>query len=119
MRSSSVIDKPGLFALVHNVQRLGFITEQLAMYTNDTLGGLLNASFGNATEVIISGESSGLVGVTQIYHFHEVFFVVHLTCDSWKRSRCDYFMYASPTKPDHQWCDGLDSMECLRFRCMW
>lgn len=26
------------------------------MYTNDTVGGLLNASFGNATEVIISGE---------------------------------------------------------------
>lgn len=25
------------------------------MYTNDTVGGLLNASFGNATEVIISG----------------------------------------------------------------
>ena len=31
------------------------MTEQLAMYTNDTLGGLLNATFGNATEVIISG----------------------------------------------------------------
>jgi calcium/proton exchanger cax len=30
------------------------ITEQLAMYTNDTLGGLLNATFGNATEVIIA-----------------------------------------------------------------
>jgi hypothetical protein len=28
-------------------------------YTNDTLGGLLNASFGNATEVIISGQWSG------------------------------------------------------------
>ncbi len=40
-------------------QRLGFITEQLAMYTNDTLGGLLNATFGNATEMIISG---GCVG---------------------------------------------------------
>lgn len=25
------------------------------MYTNDTLGGLLNATFGNATEMIISG----------------------------------------------------------------
>lgn len=30
------------------------ITEQLAQYTNDTLGGLLNATFGNATEVIIA-----------------------------------------------------------------
>ena len=37
------------------MQRLGWITEQLANYTNDTLGGLLNASFGNATEMIISG----------------------------------------------------------------
>jgi Ca2+:H+ antiporter len=36
------------------LQRLGMITEQLAMYTNDTLGGLLNATFGNATEVIIA-----------------------------------------------------------------
>jgi len=37
-----------------SMQRLGMITEQLAMYTNDTLGGLLNATFGNATEVIIA-----------------------------------------------------------------
>lgn len=35
-------------------ERLGFITEQLAMYTNESLGGLLNATFGNATEVILS-----------------------------------------------------------------
>jgi len=44
-----------MLALCPLAERLGFITEQLAMYTNDTLGGLLNASFGNATEVIISG----------------------------------------------------------------
>jgi Ca2+:H+ antiporter len=31
------------------------ITEQLAMYTNDSIGGLLNATLGNATEVIIAG----------------------------------------------------------------
>jgi Ca2+:H+ antiporter len=36
-------------------ERLGYVTEQLASYTNDTLGGLLNATFGNATEVIIAG----------------------------------------------------------------
>jgi Ca2+:H+ antiporter len=30
------------------------ITEQLALYTNDSVGGLLNATFGNATEVIIA-----------------------------------------------------------------
>lgn len=35
-------------------QRLGMVTEQLAMYTNDSVGGLLNATFGNATEVIIA-----------------------------------------------------------------
>ena len=38
------------------LQRLGFITEELAMHTNDTIGGLLNATFGNATEVIICGK---------------------------------------------------------------
>lgn len=37
------------------LQRLGYITEELASYTNDTIGGLLNATFGNATEVIICG----------------------------------------------------------------
>jgi Ca2+:H+ antiporter len=30
------------------------ITKQVAMYTNDTLGGLLNATFGNAREVTIA-----------------------------------------------------------------
>ena len=28
-------------------------TEQLALHTNETIGGLLNATFGNATELII------------------------------------------------------------------
>ena len=32
---------------------LGEATEQVALHTNDTLGGLLNATFGNATEMII------------------------------------------------------------------
>lgn len=36
------------------MQRLGMITEQLATYTNDTLGGLLNATFGNATEMVLA-----------------------------------------------------------------
>ena len=30
------------------------MTEQLAGYTNSTIGGLLNATFGNATEMIVS-----------------------------------------------------------------
>lgn len=44
-----------LLSLCPLAERLGFITEELATYTNDTIGGLLNATFGNATEVIISG----------------------------------------------------------------
>eukprot|EP00216_Chloropicon_sp_CCMP2111_P006201 CAMPEP_0198242012 /NCGR_PEP_ID=MMETSP1446-20131203/8637_1 /TAXON_ID=1461542 ORGANISM="Unidentified sp, Strain CCMP2111" /NCGR_SAMPLE_ID=MMETSP1446 /ASSEMBLY_ACC=CAM_ASM_001112 /LENGTH=534 /DNA_ID=CAMNT_0043925109 /DNA_START=320 /DNA_END=1924 /DNA_ORIENTATION=+ len=35
-------------------ERLGFVTEQLALRTNDTLGALLNVTFGNATELIFS-----------------------------------------------------------------
>ena len=30
-------------------ERLGYVTEQLAIHTNETIGGLLNATFGNAT----------------------------------------------------------------------
>mmetsp|Transcript_3637 Transcript_3637/g.4167 ORF Transcript_3637/g.4167 Transcript_3637/m.4167 type:complete len:483 (+) Transcript_3637:113-1561(+) len=43
-----------LLAIAPFAERLGYVTEQMALYTNDTLGGLLNASFGNATEVIVS-----------------------------------------------------------------
>ena len=32
---------------------LGEATEQVALHTNETLGGLLNATFGNATEMIV------------------------------------------------------------------
>ena len=35
-------------------ERLEFLTEELAEYTNPTVGGLLNATFGNLTEVIVS-----------------------------------------------------------------
>jgi Ca2+:H+ antiporter len=40
-----------LLALIPLAALLGFTTEELAMYTNQTLGGLMNATFGNATEV--------------------------------------------------------------------
>eukprot|EP00736_Rhodelphis_marinus_P006772 Rmarinus@m.4814 len=43
-----------LLGLIPLAAMLGFITEQLALCTNETLGGLLNATFGNATELIIS-----------------------------------------------------------------
>eukprot|EP01026_Neomeris_dumetosa_P014641 TRINITY_DN15377_c0_g1_i4.p1 TRINITY_DN15377_c0_g1~~TRINITY_DN15377_c0_g1_i4.p1 ORF type:complete len:582 (-),score=78.95 TRINITY_DN15377_c0_g1_i4:838-2451(-) len=57
-----------LFALIPLAERLGEITEQLAMHTNDTLGGLLNATFGNATEVLISAFalSQGKLRVVQL-----------------------------------------------------
>jgi hypothetical protein len=43
-----------LLALAPLAERLGFVTEQLAMHTNETIGGLLNATFGNATELIVA-----------------------------------------------------------------
>ena len=43
-----------LLALCPLAERLGFTTEQLALRTNDTLGALLNVTFGNATELILS-----------------------------------------------------------------
>ena len=57
-----------LLSIAPFAERLGFVTEQLALHTNDTIGGLLNASFGNATELIIaiSALKSGLYRVIQL-----------------------------------------------------
>eukprot|EP00957_Ditylum_brightwellii_P208757 15358794-Ditylum_brightwellii.AAC.1 len=39
----------------HTIQkRLSFVTEQVAEHTNGTIGALLNATFGNAPEFLIS-----------------------------------------------------------------
>jgi Ca2+:H+ antiporter len=43
-----------LLAIAPFAERLSFVTEQLALHTSDTLGGLLNATFGNVTELIVS-----------------------------------------------------------------
>ncbi|CAN4089242.1 unnamed protein product [Withania somnifera] len=43
-----------LLGITPLAERLGYTTEQLAFYTGPTVGGLLNATFGNATEMIIS-----------------------------------------------------------------
>eukprot|EP00967_Tisochrysis_lutea_P052153 scaffold64608_cov19-Tisochrysis_lutea.AAC.1 len=59
-----------LLALCPLAERLGFVTEQLAMYTNDTLGGLLNASFGNATELIICVSAGPLAPAPDPDRFH-------------------------------------------------
>ncbi|CAA0297521.1 unnamed protein product [Arabidopsis thaliana] len=49
-------------------ERLGYATEQLACYTGSTVGGLLNATFGNVTELIISifALKSGMIRVVQL-----------------------------------------------------
>ncbi|XP_043721809.1 vacuolar cation/proton exchanger 2-like isoform X1 [Telopea speciosissima] len=48
-------------------ERLGYVTEQLAFFTGPTVGGLLNATFGNATEMIISiyALKNGMIRVVQ------------------------------------------------------
>lgn len=51
--------KPWVFALsllglTPLAERISFLTEQLAFYTGPTVGGLLNATCGNATELIIA-----------------------------------------------------------------
>nr|GMD32236.1 vacuolar cation/proton exchanger 2-like [Ipomoea batatas] len=43
-----------LMGIIPLAERLGYATEQLSFYTGATVGGLLNATFGNATEMIIS-----------------------------------------------------------------
>ncbi|KAG2370946.1 Vacuolar cation/proton exchanger 2 Ca(2+)/H(+) exchanger 2 [Vigna angularis] len=43
-----------LLGITPLAERLGYTTEQLAFFTGPTVGGLLNATFGNATEMIIS-----------------------------------------------------------------
>ncbi|KAL6998423.1 Vacuolar cation/proton exchanger 3 [Sarracenia purpurea var. burkii] len=43
-----------LLALTPLAERISFLTEQIAYYTGPTVGGLLNATCGNATELIIA-----------------------------------------------------------------
>eukprot|EP01018_Ginkgo_biloba_P026900 Gb_15088 [translate_table: standard] len=56
-----------LLGITPLAERLGFVTEQLAFFTGPTVGGLLNATFGNATEMIISiyALQNGMIRVVQ------------------------------------------------------
>ncbi|XP_075506991.1 vacuolar cation/proton exchanger 3-like [Primulina tabacum] len=56
-----------LLGITPLAERLGYVTEQLSFYTGPTVGGLLNATFGNATEVIISmyALKNGMIRVVQ------------------------------------------------------
>ncbi|XP_044491050.1 vacuolar cation/proton exchanger 5-like isoform X2 [Mangifera indica] len=49
-------------------ERLGYATEQVAFYTGATVGGLLNVTFGNSTEMIVSiyALKSGMTRVVQL-----------------------------------------------------
>ncbi|GKV08500.1 hypothetical protein SLEP1_g20121 [Rubroshorea leprosula] len=57
-----------LLGITPLAERLGYATEQLAFYTGPTVGGLLNATFGNATELIISiyALKNGMTRVVQL-----------------------------------------------------
>ncbi|XP_022735423.1 vacuolar cation/proton exchanger 2-like isoform X2 [Durio zibethinus] len=57
-----------LLGITPLAERLGYATEQLAFFTGPTVGGLLNATFGNATELIISiyALKSGMIRVVQL-----------------------------------------------------
>ncbi|KAL1199805.1 Vacuolar cation/proton exchanger 3 [Cardamine amara subsp. amara] len=50
----SLIFGLSLIGLTPLAERVSFLTEQLAFYTGPTVGGLLNATCGNATELIIA-----------------------------------------------------------------
>lgn len=56
-----------LLGITPLAERLGYATEQLTFCTGPTVGGLLNATFGNATEVIISmyALKNGMIRVVQ------------------------------------------------------
>ncbi|KAK0595221.1 hypothetical protein LWI29_004636 [Acer saccharum] len=56
-----------LLGIIPLAERLGYVTEQLAFYTGPTVGGLLNATFGNATEMIIAiyALKNGMIRVVQ------------------------------------------------------
>uniref|UniRef100_A0A0D3BNB4 Vacuolar cation/proton exchanger n=1 Tax=Brassica oleracea var. oleracea TaxID=109376 RepID=A0A0D3BNB4_BRAOL len=57
-----------LLGIAPLAERLGYATEQLACYTGPTVGGLLNATFGNVTELIISiiALKNGMIRVVQL-----------------------------------------------------
>lgn len=52
--SDTVIFALNFLAIVPLAALLSFATEDLALHVGETLGGLLNATFGNAVELIVS-----------------------------------------------------------------
>eukprot|EP00967_Tisochrysis_lutea_P035336 scaffold42294_cov33-Tisochrysis_lutea.AAC.3 len=66
--SEGVVFFTSLFAIAPFAERLSFVTEQLALHTSEALGGLLNATFGNVTELIVSffALKAGLLRIVQV-----------------------------------------------------
>uniref|UniRef100_A0A1D1ZL20 Vacuolar cation/proton exchanger n=1 Tax=Anthurium amnicola TaxID=1678845 RepID=A0A1D1ZL20_9ARAE len=53
-RNQGLVFILSLLGIIPLAERIGYVTEQLAFFTGATVGGLLNCTFGNATEVVIS-----------------------------------------------------------------
>lgn len=66
--SEGIVFFASLFAIAPFAERLSFVTEQLALHTSEALGGLLNATFGNVTELIVSffALRAGLLRIVQV-----------------------------------------------------
>lgn len=57
-----------LLGLCPLAERISFVTDEMSLYTNDTVGGLLSATMGNITELIVSffALRGGLLRVVQL-----------------------------------------------------
>ena len=70
-----------LLGITPLAKQLGFVIEQLAFFTGPTIGGLLNAIFGNATEMIILlyALKNGMIRIVQTI-FTWFYLVKHVAC---------------------------------------
>lgn len=50
-----------LLSLCPLAERIAFVTDEMAKYTNDTFGGLMSATMGNVTELIVSLDRKSVV----------------------------------------------------------
>jgi len=66
--SDGIVFGLSLLAIAPFAERLSFVTEQLALHTSQLLGGLLNATFGNVTELIVSffALKAGMLRIVQV-----------------------------------------------------
>lgn len=67
---STVVFTLNFFAIIPLASLLSFATEELAATMGQSLGGLMNATFGNAVELIVSS-------LVRHIEFNEILFVVY------------------------------------------